>query len=52
MGTENREAGRGLAEALAKAEREGRSGKEIDTVEADWLKANPLVTFDRGPLFG
>ena len=39
--------GEGLAEALDRAEREGRTGPEIDALEAKWLKSHPLMTFDR-----
>ncbi|KAI1794047.1 isocitrate lyase and phosphorylmutase [Ganoderma leucocontextum] len=36
---------RALAEVIAKAEAEGRSGAEIDKIEAEWLARNPLCTF-------
>lgn len=39
--------GEGLAEALDKAEREGRTGPEIDALESEWLKGHPLMTFDQ-----
>jgi isocitrate lyase len=39
--------GEGLAETLEKAEREGRTGPEIDALEAEWLKGHPLMTFDQ-----
>ncbi|SCV70860.1 BQ2448_3622 [Microbotryum intermedium] len=38
----------GLAEEIANAEREGRSGAEIDEIEARWMKGVELVTFDQG----
>ena len=42
----------GLAETLARAEREGRSGKEIDALEAEWMSSVELVTFDEGKCQG
>ena len=39
---------RALAEVIAEAEAAGRSGKEIDALEADWLARNPLCTFGEG----
>ena len=39
---------RALAEVIAKAEAEGRSGAEIDKIEEDWLTRNPLCTFNEG----
>ena len=39
---------RALAEVIAEAEAAGRSGKEIDALEADWLARNPLCTFNEG----
>ncbi|KAH9920221.1 isocitrate lyase and phosphorylmutase [Epithele typhae] len=36
---------RALAEVIAAAEAQGKSGKEIDALEADWLARNPLMTF-------
>ena len=39
---------RALAEVIAKAEAEGRSGAEIDKIEAEWLARNPLCTFGEG----
>ena len=39
--------GVGLAETLGGAEREGRTGPEIDALEAEWLKSHPLMTFDQ-----
>lgn len=38
----------GLSEELARAEREGKSGKEIDEIEARWMDGVELVTFDEG----
>ncbi|KAL1951201.1 hypothetical protein VTO73DRAFT_350 [Trametes versicolor] len=37
---------RALAEVIAAAEAEGKTGAEIDTLEADWLARNPLCTFN------
>jgi isocitrate lyase len=37
-----------LAEALDRAEAEGRSGAEIDNLEAKWLSEVKLTTFDEG----
>lgn len=39
--------GDGLADTLDRAEREGRTGPEIDALEAEWLKSHPLMTFDQ-----
>ncbi len=39
--------GEGLAETLDRAEREGRTGPEIDALEAEWLESHPLITFDQ-----
>ena len=39
---------RALAEVIAKAEAEGRSGAEIDKIESEWLARNPLGTFNQG----
>jgi len=39
--------GEGLAETLDRAEREGKTGPEIDALEAEWLKSHPLMTFDQ-----
>ncbi|KAI0756489.1 isocitrate lyase and phosphorylmutase [Daedaleopsis nitida] len=36
---------RALAEVIAAAEAEGKSGAEIDRIEAEWLARNPLCTF-------
>ncbi|KAI5475861.1 isocitrate lyase, mitochondrial [Pseudohyphozyma bogoriensis] len=36
----------GLAEAISKAEREGKSGAEIDQIEKEWMDGVELVTFD------
>jgi isocitrate lyase len=37
-----------LAEVLDRAEAEGRSGAEIDDLEAEWLSEVKLTTFDEG----
>jgi isocitrate lyase len=37
-----------LAEVLDRAEAEGRSGTEIDVLEAKWLSGVKLITFDEG----
>ena len=39
-----------LAEVLDRAEAEGRSGAEIDNLEAKWLSDVKLTTFDEGKL--
>lgn len=39
---------KGLSETIARAEREGRSGKEIDEIEKSWMDGVQLVTFDEG----
>lgn len=39
---------RALAEVIAAAEAEGKTGADIDTLEADWLARNPLCTFNEG----
>jgi isocitrate lyase len=39
---------RALAEVLDRAEAEGRSGAEIDDLEAKWLSDVKLTTFDEG----
>lgn len=39
---------KGLAEEIARGEREGRSGAEIDEIESSWMKGVQLVTFDEG----
>lgn len=36
----------GLAEEIARAERDGKSGAEIDKIEAAWMSSVELVTFD------
>lgn len=38
----------GLAEVLFKAEREGKSGAEIDAIETEWMSGVELVTFNQG----
>ncbi|KAF8313862.1 isocitrate lyase and phosphorylmutase [Clavulina sp. PMI_390] len=40
------EAEASLAEVLANAEASGKSGAEIDKLEADWMAQHPLYTFD------
>ncbi|SCZ98842.1 BZ3500_MvSof-1268-A1-R1_Chr7-1g09290 [Microbotryum saponariae] len=48
LGVETHEGDRNaLAEEIAKAEREGRSGAEIDEIEANWMNGVELVTFDQ-----
>jgi isocitrate lyase len=37
-----------LADVLARADAAGRSGPEVDKVEAEWLASVDLVTFDQG----
>ncbi|KAI0830821.1 isocitrate lyase [Trametes gibbosa] len=37
---------RALAEAIAAAEAQGKSGADIDRIEEDWLARNPLCTFN------
>jgi isocitrate lyase len=39
-----------LAEVLDRAEAEGRSGAEIDNLEAKWLSEVKLTTFDEGKI--
>ncbi|KAF8578736.1 isocitrate lyase and phosphorylmutase [Ramaria rubella] len=39
--------GKGLAESLAEAERQGASGEQIDALEIEWMGNNKLVTFDQ-----
>jgi isocitrate lyase len=39
---------RALADVLDRAEAEGRSGAEIDDLEAKWLSDVKLTTFDEG----
>jgi isocitrate lyase len=38
----------GLAEDIARGEREGKSGAEIDAIEGAWMAGVELVTFDQG----
>lgn len=40
--------GKGLAEVLMDAERQGASGAQIDNLEAEWISRNQLMTFDQG----
>jgi len=42
------EDGPGLAESIARAEREGKSGEEINQIEEDWTATHQLITFDEG----
>lgn len=37
-----------LAEVLVKAEASGKTGSEIDHLEAEWMAQHELCTFDRG----
>ncbi|KAK4057833.1 mitochondrial 2-methylisocitrate lyase [Microbotryomycetes sp. JL221] len=37
----------GLSEEIAKAERQGKSGQEINDIEAKWMSSVELVTFDQ-----
>ena len=39
---------RALAEVIVAAEAEGKTGAEIDRIEAEWLARNPLCTFGQG----
>ena len=39
---------RALAEVIADAEAQGKSGAEVDRIEAEWLAQNPLCTFGQG----
>lgn len=41
---------RSLAQVLQEAEAVGKSGKEIDQVEAAWMASHELVTFNEGVL--
>ncbi|THH33164.1 hypothetical protein EUX98_g1027 [Antrodiella citrinella] len=38
--------GKPLAEAIAEAEQQGKTGSEIDRVEKEWLDAHPMCTFN------
>jgi isocitrate/methylisocitrate lyase len=40
--------GKGLAEILMDAERQGASGAQINDLEAEWISKNQLITFDQG----
>ena len=40
---------KGLAEEIARLEREGGSGADIDALESAWMSGVKLVTFDEGP---
>ena len=46
--TEGRESLRPLAEEIARAEREGKLGAQIDELEKSWTSSVKLVTFDEG----
>lgn len=46
--TEGREGLRPLAEEIARAERDGKLGAEIDELEKAWTSSVKLVTFDEG----
>jgi len=35
-----------LAETIARAEAEGKSGPEVDIIEKEWLERNPMCTFN------
>jgi len=39
-----------LAQVLQEAEAAGKSGKEIDQIEAAWVASHELVTFNEGEL--
>ncbi|KAG8904183.1 hypothetical protein FRB99_002131, partial [Tulasnella sp. 403] len=39
--------GKGLAQVLAEAEREGLGGSDLDHLEAEWVVDHPLCTFDQ-----
>lgn len=41
---------RPLSEEIAKAEREGKKGDEIDKIEKEWMESVQLITFDQGGL--
>ena len=38
--------GKPLAEVIAEAEMDGKSGPEIDAIEKEWLEAHPMCTFN------
>ena len=40
--------GKPLAEVIAEAEMDGKSGSEIDAIEKEWLEAHPMCTFNEG----
>lgn len=42
--------GRGVAEVVMDAERQGATGSQIDDLEAEWISKNQLITFDQGKL--
>lgn len=43
-------ASKSLAQVLQEAEATGKSGKEIDHIEAAWVTSHKLVTFNEGVL--
>ena len=40
--------GKPLAETIAEAEVQGKTGPEIDQIEKEWLDAHPMCTFNEG----
>lgn len=42
------QASKSLAQVLQEAEAVGKSGKEIDRIEAAWMASHELVTFNEG----
>ena len=40
--------GKSLAEVLALAEAQGKTGAEVDKVEKEWTESHELCTFDQG----
>ena len=40
--------GKSLAEVLAHAEAQGKTGAEVDKVEKEWSESHQLCTFDQG----
>ena len=43
-------ASKSLAQTLQEAEATGKSGKEIDQIEAAWTASHELITFNEGVL--
>lgn len=43
--------GKALADVVAEAERRGVGAKELEEVEAKWMKEHELCTFDGGRFF-